>query len=160
MRVLYIFLFSITCFAESLVLPPAPEPLPKQEFIIQPPNAPSSNIETFGRQLLLHNANRAVTILKRNDPALGRKVSKIEDLAKVAPPPIEADNFKLTTGLQLDKGIAFSEVTFYSPTFRSEVNALHKNTTLKLTEGAFSSTYTRQFDSRYNLMLVFSTTFE
>ena len=160
MRVLYTLFFLVAWSAKSTNLPPIPEPLPKQEFLIQPPDAPSFNMETFGRQLLLHNINRSVVILKRNDPALGRKVTNIEQLAKVAPPPIEADNFKLTTGLQVDKGVAFSEVTFYSPTFRSEVNALHKNTTLKLTDGPVSTTYTRQFNSRYNLMLVFSTTFE
>lgn len=160
MRALYIFFFSTICFARNIDLAPRPADVPKEEFLIQPPDAPSSNMETFGRQLLLHNTNRAIVILKRNDPALGRKVTKIEDLAKVAPPPIEADNFKLTSGLQLDKGIAFSEVTFYSPTLRSEVNALHKNTTLQLKDGPVATTYTRDFNSRYNLMLVFSTKFE
>jgi hypothetical protein len=141
-------------------LPPIPAPLTNEPFFIQPPASPSPNMETLGRQMLLHNTNRAIERLKRNDPSLGRTITNIESLAKVSPPPIETDNFKLTTGLQVDKGIAFSEVTFYSPTVRSEVNAIHKNTTVKLTDGRFSSTYTRAFDSAYNLMLVFSTTFE
>jgi hypothetical protein len=160
MRVFYTLFFLAASSINATELPPIPAPLDKEPFFIQPPDAPSSNMETLGRQLLLHNTNRAIERLKRNDPSLGRTITNVESLAKVAPPPIVVDNFKLTTGLQVDKGIAFSEVTFYSPTVRSEVNALHKNTTVKLTDGRFSSTYTREFDSRYNLMLVFSTTFE
>jgi len=162
MRAHYILLFSTMCYAKNVTLavPPAPLGTAETEFLIQPPAAPSSDMPTFGRQLLLHNSNRAIERLKRNDPSLGRTITKVESLASVAPPPVEADNFKLTTGLQLDKGIAYSEVFWYSPTMRSEVNVLHKNTTVKITDGPISTWYTREFNSKYNLMLVFSTTFE
>lgn len=160
MRALYISLFSITCFAQSVNLAPKPADTPKEEFLIQPPAAPSRDMSTLGRQALLHNTNRLIERLKRNDPSLGRKVTKIESLAKVAPPPIEADNFKFTTGLQVDKGIAYTEVLWYSPTMRSEVNLIHKNTTIRLSEGPVCTTYTRAFNSSYNISLVFSTVFE
>ncbi len=152
-QVLYTFFYSIICFAENPVLE-------KTEFLIQPPPAPSSDMETLGRQLLFHNTNRAIERLKANEPKLGRTITKIEQQANIAPPPVEADNFKLSTGAKLDKGIAYTELFIYSPTIRSEVNLVHKNTTIKISDGPVCTTYTRAFNNSYNFSLVFSKTFE
>lgn len=115
---------------------------------------------TFGRQMLLHNGNRVIERLKKNEPSFGRTLDKVEKQANIAPPPVEAPNFKLTTGLQLDKGIAYSEVFWYSPALRSEINVLKKHTTFKLTEGPVSTTYSRAFNKSYNFNIVLSTAFE
>jgi hypothetical protein len=117
-------------------------------------------METLGRQILLHNTNRAIERLKRTEPYLGRTITNVESLAKVESGSVIAKDFKVTTGLQVDKGIAYSEAVWHSSTMRNEVNVIHKNTTVKLSDGPIATTYTRQFNSRYNLMLVFSTTFE
>lgn len=160
MQLLYILLSLISYSVGAVELPKTPEPIAKEEFLIQPPPAPSNDMPTLGRQMLFHNGNRVIERLKKNDPSLGRTITKIESTANVAPPPIEADNFKLTTGMQLDKGVAYSEVFWYSPKLRSEVNVIKKNTTFKLIEGPVSTTYSRAFNNSFNLMLVLSKTFE
>lgn len=130
------------------------------DFLIQPPNAPSSDMQIFRRQLLFHNGNRIIERLKQNDASLNRAITVVEDSTKLAPPPITASNFKLTTGSQLDKGIFYTEIFWYSPTLRSELNVIKQNTTIRLSDGPISATYSTPFDKTYHFNLVFNTTFE
>lgn len=130
------------------------------DFLIQPPNAPSGDIYTFRRQLLFHNGNRILERLKQNDANLNRTITTIEDSAKLAPPPITASNFKLMTGTQLDKGIVYTEIFWYAPTLRSELNLIKQNTIIRLSEGPISATYSTPFNNTYHFNLVFNTTFE
>ena len=130
------------------------------EPIITPPPSPSSDVRVFGRQFVFHNADRLFERYKEYDKGFKKNVETVEKQANITPEPIVADNFKLTTGLQLDKGLAYSEIFWYSPTIRSELNLIHKNNTITFREGPFSTTYVRPFEGSFHFNLAFTKQFE
>lgn len=130
------------------------------EAIIEPPPSPSSDVRTFGRQFVFHNADRLFERYKEYDKGFKKNVETIEKQANIAPEPVEADNFKLTSGLLLDKGLVYSEIFWYSPVLRSEVNLIKQNSTLILKEGIVSTIYSKPFEGPFNFNIAITTTFE
>jgi hypothetical protein len=129
--------------------------------LIQVPPRPSNNLAVFKKQLILHNINRFIETAKQNNVQT-KQATGLIDFAKNTTTTIKPSAlFSAYLGMQLQKGIFYSNMTVDAYSINNNVDTLNKVYSASLGFKRWIFSYSVPFNLHsYNIVLAKSYSIE